>query len=130
MKLKLFIETIDKECLIASTYMDPSDSLFGACHVFRIVGKNAMRSIIVARMTDHSILLVKSHGRIDITASIRHALSNKAISFVPYLNERQNIIVVSSAAAPVAQEPGPPFDTHCPRNAIVVTIDQINHVYI
>ena len=41
------IETVDSPCFTASKYIDPSDSLIGACHVLRMVGKKAMRSIIV-----------------------------------------------------------------------------------
>ena len=130
MKLKLFIETIESECLTASTNIDGRDSLFGACHVLRIVGKKAIRSIIVASTTDHRMLLVKSQGSIETIARAKHILSNLVMSLVPYLKERKNVPVVTTAATPVAQEPGPPPETHCPRKAIVVTIDQMSQVYL
>lgn len=129
-RVKLFIETIDSECLIASTNIDSRDSLFGACHVLRIVGKKAIRSIAVARITDHTILLASTQGKIETIASIKHILSNLVMSLVPYLNERKNVQTVSTAAIPVAQEPGPPPETHCPRKAIVVTTDHISQVYL
>ena len=77
------IENIDRACFTASTYIDPSDSLFGACHVLRIVGKKAIKSMSVASITDHNTLLTKSHGRIEMIANTRQILSKLVISFVP-----------------------------------------------
>ncbi|MDB5204131.1 MAG: hypothetical protein JWP09_159 [Candidatus Taylorbacteria bacterium] len=123
---------MESPCFTASTYIDPSDSLFGAFQVLRIVGKNAMRSISVARITDHKILLLRSQGRIEMIAKTKQILSKFVISFVPYLpfRERNSVKIVTIAATPVAHDPGPPAETHCPQKAIVVTIDQISQVYV
>jgi hypothetical protein len=78
----VFIETIDNECFTASTYIDPSDSLFGACQVFLIVGAKAIRSMRVAKITDQSTFLVRSHGKIEIRERNKHTLSKFVISLV------------------------------------------------
>jgi hypothetical protein len=97
-----------------------------------MVGKNAIRSMSVASITDHKTLLVNSQGRIENIASTKQILSKFVISFVPYLSfkERKNVPIVTIAATPVAHDPGPPPETHCPKKATVVTMAQISQVYI
>ena len=85
------IEYIDRECFTASTHIDPSDSLFGACHVLRMVGIKAMRSINVASKTDHRIFFVRSHGRMAKMARTKQILSRVVMSFVPYWDAEQKL---------------------------------------
>ena len=123
---------MDKECFTASAYIEPRDSLYGAYHVFRIVGKKAIRSISVESITDHSMLLAINQGRIAANARIKHILSKFVTSFVPYppFKERHKVKIVTTAATPVAHDPGPPPETTWPRKTIVVTMAQISHVYV
>jgi hypothetical protein len=92
-----------------------------------MVGKNAMRSINVANKTDHNTFFVRSYGRIDRIAKAKQILSKFVISFVPYLplRERRSVKSVRIAATPGAQDPGPPSEP-----TIVVTMDQMSHVYV
>jgi hypothetical protein len=74
---------MDNECLTKSTHIDGSDSLLGACQVFRIVGKNPMTSIRDASITDQRILSTKSHGRMETKDKAKHTLSKFVMSLVP-----------------------------------------------
>jgi hypothetical protein len=60
------IEKVDSACFTESAYIDPSDSLLGACHVLRMVGKKAMRSINVASKTDHKNVTFRSITKYEI----------------------------------------------------------------
>ncbi len=77
------IANIDSVCFTASTNIELRDSLFGACHVLRIVGKNAIKSIAVAINTDHNTLLASIQGSIAKIASPKQTLSNFVMSLVP-----------------------------------------------
>lgn len=120
-------------CLITFIPYRSGFSVSGCTHVFLNVGMNATKSIPTTIIIEIVGSLVKNQGMRPRSAIMRKYVSPfriyPASPLNKYLKEMMNIIRVKLSAIPVGRAPIPAPFAIPPKNVVMDTIDQINHVY-
>ena len=86
-----------------------SVSSCGLLNDFLIVGINPRKSVKVIRMIEKTGLLVNARRIKAPKAPARLSLSDRVITFSPFVSAKPNITKDTTAVTPVTQAPGPPL---------------------
>src|SRR5579871_4941421 len=101
----------------------------GLCQDLRIVGKKPKLSMPTSKIIEVTGCLAKSHIPIATRAVTKQKVSNKVISFTPFLSPRKKMTKDRKKTVNVTYEPGPEPLLICRLKIEAVITPQMNQLY-